>query len=239
MFPRSSPRKRVLCMIVGLTRTYQKSYSNFISHLIKHNEKNYEFTFLLNTQDLDKAKIDSLIKHYSLPRHHLKGIMQLNCNSHSKNATYLRLSQCLKSEQNNVYDIYINTRFDNILTAPIHLDHYTDKLCIITGNWERSCFFHNRDWDLMSVGNRSNYLLYHYPLINHYLSIENIGDLLPNLLQVKDITDEEITYLDKLCGLITDTPNKDYSLILKNMISLKGTFCMSENLDRVHVILLR
>jgi hypothetical protein len=226
-------------MIVGLTRTFQQAYSNFMSHVIKPNEQEYEFTFLLNTQDIDKSKLESLRKHYTIPTHHLKGIMQLNCNLYSKNATYLRLYQCLHSEQDNTYDLYINTRFDNLLTKPIQLNQYMDKFCIITGNSERPCFFHNRDWDLMSVGNRSNYILYHYPIINHYLSMENLPDRLPDLLQVKELTDDDILHIDKVCKLITDTTNKEYSIILKNMISLQGSFYVSESLDHVHVTLLR
>lgn len=222
-------------MILGLTRTYQKTYFNMLSHLIKQNEDKYEFIFLLNTQDIDPVKLESLRKYYTIPSHTLKGILQLNCDN-VKDAYYLRLYQCLKSEQNNVYDLYINMRFDNILTKPILLDHYTDKLCIITGNWERPCFFHNRDWDLMSVGNRMNYLLYHYPMINHALALD---DPLPNLLNSNTITDDEIIHIHKVCGLITDTPNQVYCIILKNMLELKGNFFMSENLDHVHINLLR
>jgi len=223
-------------MIIGLTRTYQLAYSNMLSHLIKQNEDIYEFNFLLNTQDINPDNLESLRKHYTLPRHVLKGILQLNCDNHVKYAYYLRLYQCLKSEQHSVYDMYINMRFDNILTKPIQLDHYKDKLCIITGNWTRPCFFHNRDWDLMSIGNHKNYLLYHYPMINHALTL---ADPLPNLLKSNTITEEEIIHIHKVCGLITDSPNKEYCIILKNMLDLKGTFFMSENLDCVHINLLR
>ena len=209
-----------------------------LSYLIKNNESRYEFTFLLNTQEIDKPLLESLKTYYTLPTHHLKGIMQMNCNHCVKDAYYIRLYQCLKSEQMNMYDLYINMRFDTILTGPIQLDHYNDRLCIITGNWERDCFFHNRDWDLMSVGNRFNYVLYHYPMINHALS-NYVVEPLPDLLQMKEITEEEIRHINTTCGLITHLPNKDYSIILKNMLTLKGSFFLSENVDRVHVHLLR
>jgi hypothetical protein len=211
-----------------------------LSYLIKNNESRYEFTFLLNTQEVDNTLLESLKTYYTLPTHHLKGIIQMNCNHCVKDAYSIRLYQCLKSEELNAYDLYVNMRFDTILTGPIQLDHYKDRFCIITGNWERECGYHNRDWDLMSVGNRFNYLLYHYPMINHELSNHAfVCEPFPDLLQVKDITEEEITHLNTRCGLITNLPNKDYSIILKNMLVLKGRFFVSEKLDGVHVNLLR
>lgn len=195
----------------------------------------------MNTQDVDKDTLESLRRHYTISTHHFKGIILLNCNECVKDAYYLRLYQCLKAEQTNHYDMYINIRFDNILTAPIQLDHYTDKLCVITGNWERDCFFHNRDWDLMSVGDHFNYKIYHYPIINNYLSkyYPNLEPLGKIMLIDDKITEEEINKLNKLCGLVTTTPNKEYSCIIRNMIRLNGSFVVSEKVDKVHVNLLR
>lgn len=242
------PRRKVLCMILGLTRTYEKTYSNMLSHLIKNNESKYEFTFLLNTQDIDPDKLKSLIKHYTLPGHHLKGIMSLNCDNYTKlncnkyanQAYFLRLYQCLKFEKNNTYDMYMNIRFDNILTKPVQLDNYTDKLGIITGSWKRPFYFHNRDWDLMSVGNYKNYILFHYPVLNDAVPHEEpLPNVLTDEITQEKITDDEIKAIDRICGLITDMNIDAYSIILKNMLKKNGKLCLSENLDHVHINLMR
>ena len=242
------PRRKVLCMVIGLTRTYKKAYSNMMNHLIKNNESKYEFIFLLNTQDIDTEKLKSLQKYYTLPGHHLKGIMQydcdkyptkLNCNRYANQAYFLRLHQCLKSEQNNTYDLYINMRFDNILTKPIQLDNYTDKLGIITGGWTRPFYFHNRDWDLMSVGNYYNYILFHYPVLNDAIPSDPLPNVLMEEVIQEGITKDEINTIHQVCGLITEMPIDFYYIILKNMLKKNGRFCMSEQLDHGHIYLLR
>ena len=91
----------------------------------------------------------------------------------------------------------------------------------MTPSTSRPCCFHNRDWDLMCIGDNFNYKLYMYPHINNVLTIfynENIVFLKDNCINTNldnhNITNEEIIEINKLSGLITEEPVTLFSVIL-------------------------
>lgn len=242
--------KKVLCIFHGIFRTFKHCYLNILNNLILINEKNYEFTFIVNTQSIEPHEIEFLENNLNINNHKLKEIIVLNIdNSIKYSSTYiyaLRIYQCLKKEENNHYDMYINLRFDITLNKPIILDNYCNKYCIITGTHTRDCSFHNRDWDLMSIGDNLNYKRYMYLCLNNMLlwytnefkPLEdkyvfwniNINDIL---------TYEELENINKLTGLVSNSHIEILSKIIKNLLSLGGNFVLSENYENIFAKLVR
>jgi len=236
--------KTVLCIFYGLPRSFERTFENIQQNLLFNNSKDFVFKFLVNTE-CNKNELQIIKQKLNIND---DNIILYNCkNKKESNHMYLtRIYQSLKKEENNLYDIYINLRFDIILSKPIDLHNYLDKHCIITGDHKRPCCFHNRDWDLMCIGNNYSYKLYMYPIINISLTKyynENIEMLKDNSIDVNicnfDISNEDIVKINTLCGLITEEPIHFYSSIIQNLLNKKGNFIVSDNYEKHFVKIIR
>ena len=234
--------KKCLCIFTGLPRGYAHDeyniHQNIYKNLILHNADNFTFKYIVCTEGASD-EIQMIQQKLNIP---YDDIIVYNKDEHnikvnSSTQIYLiRLYKCLQKEENNTYDIYINLRFDIILEKPLDLNNYLDKYCIMTPFASRPCSFHNKDWDLMCIGDNFNYKLYMYPFINNVLTNfynENIIFLKDNCINTNldnhNITNEEIIEINKLCGLITEEPVILFSVILKFFLKNGGNFILNEN----------
>lgn len=234
--------KSCLCIFIGLPRTILKCFENIKNNLIDNNSKNFKFEYLVNTEGTEEEI--NLVK--NILNINDKDIILFNLDKNMP-AYIHRLFQSLKKKQDSSYDIYINLRFDIIINKPIDLHNYLDKFCVITPDFTRDCCFHNRDWDLMSIGDNFNYKMFHYPLFNEILKNclkeEDIEPIVDKYIDtnIKDnfISDNEIIEINDKCGLITKEPIKLYSLTIKNLLNNGGKYIVSENFEKVHVYIIR
>ena len=241
--------KKVLCIFHGLFRTFKKCYSNILNNLILINEKKYDFIFIVNTQNIEADNKKFLENTLNINNHKLKEIIIYNDDSIKYSSTHiyaLRLLQCLQKEQDQYYDMYINLRLDITLNKPIILDNYCNKYCIITGINIRECSFHNRDWDLMSIGDNLNYKRYMYLCLNNILlwytsDFKELEDecVYWNINVNDKLNYEELQNINKLTGLITNNHIEILSKIIKNFLSLNGNFVVSENYENIFATLVR
>lgn len=234
--------KKCLCIFIGLPRSILKCFENIKKNLIENNNENFLFKYIVNTEgtieDINLIKNtlnlnDTDIILFNIDKNKIKKSFQ---------AYTYRLFQSLKREQDNFYDIYINLRFDILIDKPINLNNYLDKYCIITGNFTRDCDFHNRDWDLMAIGNNFNYKMFNYPFLNEVLIKwynEDIEHLVDKYIDtnIKDfvISDNEIIEFYNKCGLITKEKSIFMSIVIKNLLNSGGNFIVSENFEQIHV----
>jgi hypothetical protein len=237
--------KSCLCIFLGLPRTILKCFPNIKKNLIENNN-DFNFKYIVNTEgteseiNLIKNTLnidDSNIIIFTIDKNKIESSFQIYIH---------RLYQCLKKEENNFYDIYINLRFDIIINKSINLNNYLDKYCIITGTFTRDCDFHNRDWDLMAIGSNFNYKMYNYPIVNEVLKNwlkEDINIVIDNNLNtdIKDefISDNELKEINNKCGLITDQPNSYFSRVIKNLLNNGGNFIVSEKFEQIHASIIR
>ena len=238
--------KSCLCIFIGLPRTILQCFKNIKNNLIDNNSKNFIFEYLVNTEGTEKEI--NLVK--NTLNINDKNIILFNVDKNKINNSFQvyfhRLFQCLKKKQDSSYDIYINLRFDIMINKPIDLHNYLDKFCVITANFTRDCNFHNRDWDLMSIGDNFNYKMLNYPILNEILKnwlkedIELIVDKYIDT-NIKDnfISDNEIIEINDKCGLITKEPLKFFSLTIKNLLNNGGKYIVSENFEKVHAYIIR
>jgi hypothetical protein len=242
--------KKVLCILLGLTRSFKQTYSNLLQYLILNNECDYEFTFIINTQNLTNEMNIFLQQSLNIKNHKLKEIIDYKCCNNIKKSlhiTFLRLYETLKKEKDTSYDIYINLRFDLILDKPVNLNNYTDTFCIITDKSYINNGFHNKKWDLMWLGNNKNYKLFVYFLLNRLLKTwynENIEE---------ELTDNDIIWvIDKNIKLTPDNTeiirNKTglelkgqpcIEKIIYNLLCNKGNFVVSEKYENIFVEIIR
>jgi len=237
--------RQVLCIFLGLPRTILQCFDNINNQLIQNNP-DFKFKYIVNTEgtpeeiNLIKRVLninDSDIILFNVDKNKIKSAFE---------AYIHRLYQCLKKEQHNVYDIYINLRFDLVFNKPIDLNHYMDKYCVITLDVTRKCSFHNRDWDLMAIGNHFNYKMFNYPFLNIVLKKwlnENVEPLEDTCMDtnIKDhtISNDEIISINKKCGLITDEPCHLFSVVIKNLLNNGGNYIVSESFEQIHVNIIR
>jgi len=175
--------KKALIIFYGYTRTIQKTYENIYENLINNN-KNYEFTIIVNTSteykdNLWKCKNKKEIEEEIKKCYNVKNIFFEDYNDGTYDLKqignkypYRRFIKPLENEINNNYDIMIGLRFDIVLNNKIILDDYHNNFCIVTGNFIRGgdCF-HNKDWDYMFIGCPKAFKLFFYNIIKHYFNI--------------------------------------------------------------------
>jgi hypothetical protein len=241
--------KKVLCIFNGLTRTFKKTYENILENLILNNEKDYEFTFLINTQDLTPEMKTFFETHLNKNNHRLKDIIDYTCKSNVKSSLhifFLRLYESLKKEQNEKYDMYINLRCDIILNKPINLNNYSDSFYFITGDHFIDNSFHNKDWDLMWLGDSNNYKTFVYFLLNKILKFwynENIKEFVDDSIkwiinENHNLTADEIQNIRDKTGLELKS-DKFITQIIHNLLSCNGRLAVSEKYENVYVKIIR
>jgi len=238
--------KSCLCIFLGLPRTILQCFENIKNNLINNNSKDFVFEYLVNTEGTeDEINVIKNVLNISD-----KDIILFNVDkNHIKTSCHVymyRLFQCLKKKQDCSYDIYINLRFDIEINKPVDLHNYLDKFCLITGSFTRACSFHNRDWDLMSIGNNFSYKMLNYPILNECLKTwykEELEPLVDKNIDttIKDnfISDKEMIEVNHKCGLVTYEPIQLFSLVIKNLLNNGGTYIVSEKFEKVHAYIIR
>ena len=241
--------KKVLCIFNGLTRTFTKTYNNIFENLIVNNEKDYEFTFIINTQDLSSEMKVFFETHLNKNNNKLKDIIDYRCKSNVKTSLhifFLRLYETLKKEQNEKYDMYINLRCDIVLSKPINLNNYSDAFHFITGEHFMDNSFHNKDWDLMWLGDSNNYKTFVYFLLNKILKNwynENVEHLTDESIkwvinENHNLTDDEIQNIRDKTGLELKS-EKIIAKVVHNLLTCNGHLIVSEKYENVYVKIIR
>lgn len=221
--------KKCLLLISGVSRTFDKTAGNLFQNIIEPNMKNIQFEIHicddLNVRSTKKWNTTNIFKKNK--ELHTKKLMNAYNkynqvkNIHfwswdgekvSKNApdglgiNIKRWSVVLKHIKFELYDYFIFIRPDVIIDKKINLPNYKKEFSIISGNFTRSCQWHNRDWDYIWVGDNNAFLYWLIP----YLYEERFQDL---SIVYKDIL-EKFKKIEKL--------NNNEITKIKHIVNLKG-----------------
>jgi len=260
--------KKVLLMIVGLPRTFEKCAGSLFKNLIIPN-KNYEFEIYINTETKQDEKIltDKLnkiynrfnqvkdISFYKLDRKYIVRVPGSNQSGVLK--SYIRTEYICKknniSKNDSKYEFCIETRMDIILNNKILLDNYKNKFLIVTSSLTRIGHFHNRDWDFMKIGYKNSYyihdslqLLTLWEPKHTNIKKEPTDDFNRWLQNKEEINYEHIRNKFNLKGdkKIENTSNhveicQNYYKIIEYMLDNNYEFILSENENIIATIIRR
>lgn len=243
--------KTCLCIFTGLTRTFEKTYKNILENLILNNEKEYNFVFIVNTENLSSDMELFLNNNLNINNHKLKNIINYECDHSivkcSLHILFLRLYYSLKQEQNEHYDMYVNLRFDLLINKPIHFNKYINTFNIITGEYIINNNFHNKDWDLMWVGDYNCYKTFTYLLLNKLLKswykmeLENLEypSVYWKIDEDKLLTDDEIENISKQTGLKINNTAQCIGKVIQNLLNFNYSFYVGENFDDLFVKIIK
>jgi len=243
--------KTCLCIFTGLTRTFEKTYQNILENLILINEKEYKFVFIVNTENLSPNMELFLKSKLNINNHKLKNIINYSCDKTiiktSLHIYFLRLYYTLKQEQNEHYDMYVNLRFDLLINKPIYFNKYINTFNIITGEQIIKNNFHNKDWDLMWLGNSDCYKTFVYLLLNKLLKswynmeIQKLEDkcVYWKIDENKLLTDYDIENIRDKTGLKLDNTAQCIGKVIQNLINSEYSFYVGEKFDGVFVKIIR
>ena len=151
--------KTCLIMVIGLTRTYQKTFPYLIKNIIQSNKDEYKFDIISHTSENDDNvhRIHSQLcsNYYPMTKD-----VRLN-DGGSSNIMYVRILECYQHVHNTlqkpVYDLYMYVRFDLCIHFPIRLSRVNDNLvCLLDHRCDgpNRIFgdVHDRDWDFSFIG---------------------------------------------------------------------------------------
>jgi hypothetical protein len=259
-------KPRCVVLLYGLMRSFKKTINNFFENIIENNMDNYDIDIFICTQNenhsknYDFTKYDykynteedlkrDIIKYYN-KYNQLKDISILNLQKGQFSNSH-RLNNLINIiGVNNTYDIIIYMRSDIIVNKKLNFHEYENKFSIIPSINKHSltCFFHDRDWDFLWIGDNKSFKLWCYPYLKckRYdndvkFNIENC-DLKydDNIFNNEFLDDNEFINMNnkyKLKGNILHNKNSNimnvwhfYIKIIKHMEKNNTLFCFNENI---------
>jgi hypothetical protein len=192
-------KKKCLIGLYGLSRTFKETSKLLFERVIEPNNDKYDFDIIINTDfnnlgmtcnrfdtisgisthkynDVECLKND-LKKTYN-KYNQLKDIIIYNYNNNlpilSWCLVYKRIQEILLKafKINNVYDKYIMYRIDTVLDKKLYLDDINNEILLITANFTRNAFLHNRDvMDLVMCGTYKPFMYWVINIINLFDSL--------------------------------------------------------------------
>lgn len=151
--------KRCLICVVGLTRTYAKTFPYFLQHIIISNKHEYIFDIITHSSEMDD-NIHELYSKSCTNYYTITNDIQVD-NTGSSNIMFIRIMECYKHIHDylniSTYDLYMFVRFDLLIHFPIRLSNINDNLvCLLDhrcdGPNRRFSDVHDRDWDFSFIG---------------------------------------------------------------------------------------
>jgi hypothetical protein len=262
----SKHKQRCVVLIYGLMRSFKKTINNFFENIIENNMNNYDIDIFICTQNenhsknYDFTKYDykynteedmkrDIIKYYN-KYNQLKDISILNLQKGQFSNSH-RLNNLINIiGVNNTYDRIIYMRSDIIVNKKLNFREYENKFSIIPSINKHSptCFFHDRDWDFLWIGDNKSFKLWCYPYLKckRYdndvkFNIENCDlNYDDNIFNNELLDDNDFINMNnkyKLRGNILHNKNSNimniwhfYIKIIKHMEKNNTLFCFNENI---------
>ena len=238
--------KKCIIFICGILINNKSSFESLFNNVIKPNSNKFKFQLVVNTsykyRKTSKWKDNNIIKYdkYSYEKRLIE-LIKLNINKdleyilndliigyldipnditekgRGSHIPWYRLREIFKENKYYDYDFYIYFRPDSVISKNININNHINNLSIVTskksvGGGED----HNRDWDLMFMGNEKLFKIYIYTYMKSILvHYGGGGNLLmkDNTVKGIQINFERLNQRDfekttKKVGLI---PDKDHS----------------------------
>lgn len=153
-----SKKKCLVCM-VGLPRTYQKTFAYFYNNIIKNNNHEYDFDIITHTNTVDPG-IDDLYSKMCSNYFSIGRDVSVN-DTGSSNIMMIRIMECYKHVHDKLnkpyYDLYMTVRFDLLIHFPVFLRNVESNIvCLLDhrcdGPNRRFHDVNDRDWDFSFIG---------------------------------------------------------------------------------------
>jgi hypothetical protein len=176
-------KPRCVILLYGLMRSFKKTSDNFFKNIIENNMNNYDFDIFVCTQNENKSNNYDYTKYnykYDSEEDMKKDIMKYyNKYNQLKDISILNLTKGFFSNShrlnklidiigiNNTYDRIIYIRPDITINKKINIDEYKNKFSVMPSIYKHSpqCFFHDRDWDFLWIGDNKSFKLWSYPYL--------------------------------------------------------------------------
>lgn len=252
-------KKKCIIFICGIIINNKKPYDSIFNNLIKPNSDKFEFKIIVNTSNkYKKTKKWNENKIIEIDRYsHEKKLNELINININKDLEYIvnnliieyidipnyfsdnglgshipwyRLNEIFKKDKYYNYDFYIYTRPDLVITKIINLNDHINNFSIVTNSKKGGGgFIHNRDWDLMFMGNEFLFKIFIYSIINHLLNILNQDNKVKNIItKDKYFNQYYLKDIYKKIGFIPD--------IIKNHRFISILEYMYDNGYKAHVL---
>lgn len=220
-------KSRCVILLYGQMRSFKKTTDNFFENIIENNMNNYVFDIFICTQNENqsanydvnkynyKYKSDEDMKceinKYYNKYNQVKEISILNLTKGQFSNSH-RLNNLINIIGiNNTYDRIIYIRPDITINKKINVDDYANKFSIIPSLYKHTptCFFHDRDWDFIWIGDNKSFKLWSYP----YLKCRRYdNDIKFNIDKCNLTFDQNIFDNDLINDIDFNNMNKKYKL---------------------------
>jgi hypothetical protein len=196
----SITKKKCLIGLYGMPRTFKVTSKLLFERLIEPNKDKYEFDIIIDTDfnnvglacqrpDTDSTGISSY-KYKDIES--LKNDLNESYNKYDQlkdiliynhDNTYPIMSWCLvfkriqnillkAYENKKLYDKYVMYRIDTVLDKNLYLEDINNEIFLVTANWKRPAFFHDRDLiDQVMCGNYKPFMYWVISIINLFDSL--------------------------------------------------------------------
>lgn len=249
--------KKCVIFICGILINNKYPFESLFNNVIKPNSNNFNFQLVVNTsykyKKTSKWKDNNIIKYdkYSYEKRLIE-LIKLNINKDleyilndliidyvdipdvfiENKGSYIpwyRLSKIFKKNKYYNYDFYIYTRPDLLISKNININNHINNFSIVSSNKVGGGGInHNRDWDLMFMGNEKLFKIFIYNYMKYIFVNYSIDEnILMKDNKVKDIqinferlNQNDFERTTKKVGLIThkDHNKKGIVNIFKYMI---------------------
>lgn len=250
----TTPKKRVLIGLFGLSRTFKKTSDLLFERIINPNSNEFEFDIVINTDfesnvltanrpdnigPISKCKynnVDILREELTTSYNRngqLKDIIIYNRETHFLVfpffVVYKRIQQILKNrfDNNDKYDIYIMLRLDVIIDNILYLNDVENEMILMSGWLQRDFYIHDRDvMDIALYGNREPFMYWIYSTIKYFESIIDLKVESVGFFDKEQFCDNEIIqkYTTNQLHRHRIYENNEIFNILK-LVHLKHTDC--------------
>jgi len=246
-------KKKCILFICGILINNKSPFESLFNNVIKPNSNNFDFQLIINTSykyKLTSKWNDNKIVEYDKYSYEkrLIELLKLNINKDleyilnnlkieyldipdyytdnglGSHIPWYRLSKIFKKNKYYNYDFYIYFRPDTIISKNININDYINKFSFISSKDLSQQENHNRDWDLMFMGNEFLFKFFIYSYMNYLINISMNDNTVKQIIIKDEIMNEyDFKNITNKIGFIPDKGvNNHFTVTLSKYMMKNG-----------------